>query len=168
MRVRGAIVGLFVMGFLGTSASWVSAEQQALLTADAIASAQAQPVLLSEPSVSPQMPAPRSRPYFRAERRPQWAVPMHVVTAVMQGLDAHSTFKGFDAGAVEANPMVSSFANHRPAFTAFKVGVAAGIIYATDRLAKRHPVRAFITAAAINSAYAMVAAHNYRIARGLR
>jgi hypothetical protein len=135
---------------------------------DAIAPAQTGLVLRSEQIAAPQAIAPRTRSYQRGDRRPLWMVPMHVATAVMQGLDAHSTFKGFDAGAVEANPMVASFEHHRPAFTAFKVGVAAGIIYTTDRLAKRHPVRAFITAAAINSAYAMVAAHNYRVASRLR
>jgi hypothetical protein len=159
---------MFMIGFLGASASQVSAQQPGLLNVDAIASAQVGPILRSEQIAAPQVIAPRTRSYQRGDRRPLWMVPMHIATAAMQGLDAHSTFKGFDAGAVEANPMVSSFAHHRPAFTAFKVGVAAGIIYATDRMAKRHPVRALITAAAINSAYAMVAAHNYRVARGLR
>jgi hypothetical protein len=167
MRVRSAVVAMFMIGFFGASSAPISAQQQSLLTADTIASVQAQPVLLANQTVTPPVPT-RSRPYYRAERRPSWMIPVHIVTATMQGLDAHSTFKGLAAGAVEANPMVASFAHNRPAFTALKVGVAAGVIYTTDRLAKRHPVRALITAAAINSAYAMVAAHNYRIARGLR
>jgi hypothetical protein len=167
MRVRSAVVAMFVIGFFGASSAPIRAQQQGLVTADTIASIQSQPVLLANETVAPPVPT-RSRPYYRADRRPSWMIPVHVVTATMQGLDAHSTFRGLDAGAVEANPVVSSFAHNRPVFTAFKVGVAAGIIYTTDRLAKRHPVRALITAAAINSAYAMVAAHNYRIARGLR
>jgi hypothetical protein len=168
MRVRSAIVALFVVGFLGVSSAPVRAQQQGLLTSDAIAAAQTTPVLRAEQTASPQGPAPVSRPYFRAEKRPSWTIPMHVVTAAMQGFDAHSTFKAIGTGAVEANPMVASFAHHRPAFTAVKIGVAAGIIYSTDRLAKRHPIRALITATAINSAYAMIAAHNYRVARGAR
>jgi hypothetical protein len=168
MRVRSAVVALFVVGFVGASSAPVRAQQQGLVTADAIASAQSDAVLRSEQSAAPQVAAPRTRPYFRVEKRPVWTVPMHVVTATMQGLDAHSTFRAFDVGAVEANPLVSSFAHHRPAFAAFKVGVAAGIIYATDRLAKRHPIRALIASTAINSAYAMIAARNYQVARGVR
>jgi hypothetical protein len=162
-----AIVACFVVGLLGASSSQASAQQlQPLTIADALAAARSQPALAAQQTEIPS-PVTFSRPY-RSEGRPSWMIPMHIMTAAMQGLDAHSTFAAFDVGAVEANPLVASFAHNRPAFTALKVGVAAGIVYTTDRLARRHPIRAFITAAAINSVYAMVAANNYRVARGLR
>lgn len=112
-----------------------------------------------------QLPGPLgAQPYFRTETRPSWVLPMHVVTAVMQGLDAHSTMKALNAGASEGNPIVSGVAGRPGAFTVVKAGVAAGVIFATEKMARRHPVRAFVTAVAINSAYAMIAAHNYRVA----
>jgi hypothetical protein len=113
-------------------------------------------------------PRPAARLVYVTRPRPAWVIPMHVATAMMQGLDAHSTFTAFDAGAVEGNPLAAGFAEHRPAFAAFKMGVAAGMIYATEKMSRRHPVAAFITATAINSAYAYVAMHNYRVARTMR
>jgi hypothetical protein len=64
--------------------------------------------------------------------------------------------------------MMSGVAHKPGAFTAVKLGVTAGLIFATEHMAKKHPKRAFITAIAINSAYAMIAAHNYRVAGGAR
>jgi hypothetical protein len=39
------------------------------------------------------------------------------------------------------------------------------VIYLTEKLRKRHPVAAVLVMIGLNSGYAMVAAHNYRIAR---
>jgi len=164
MSIRDSVAAaLLALGFLGASSIPASAQQQTSLMIDAVAVAPPPPVLMAQ-----QMPLPSlSRPYYRGEKRPLWIIPVHGVTAGMQALDAHSTFVGLNAGAIEANPVVASFVHHRPAFTAVKVGVAAGVIYMTDRMSKRHPIRALITATAINSAYAMIVANNYRIARDL-
>jgi len=107
-------------------------------------------------------------PPVRRRSSPGWILGVHATTALMQGLDAHSTFLAMDRGGVEVNPAVSLFARNREAFTAMKVGVAAGLIYATDRLARKHPMRALVLAAAVNSAYALVVARNYRVAGSIR
>ncbi len=91
---------------------------------------------------------------------------LYAATAVMQALDVHSTLKALDAGAVEANPMMSGVTKNRGAFMATKAAVAAGTVFAVQRIAKRSKVAAVVTAVAINSAYAMVVRNNYKIARG--
>ena len=91
---------------------------------------------------------------------------LYATTAIMQALDAHSTMKALDAGAVEANPLMTGVTKNRGAFMAAKAAVAAGTVFAVQRIAKRNKVAAIVTAVAINSAYAMVVRHNYKIARG--
>ncbi len=83
----------------------------------------------------------------------------------MQGLDAASTFRALDAGAVETNPLVSWVTPSRPGFVALKMGIATAAIYSAHELSRRHKVRAVIALVAINSAYAALAAHNYALAR---
>jgi hypothetical protein len=98
--------------------------------------------------------------------RPQWLTPMHIATVTMQMLDAHSTYAAIhDAHIVEANPLMRSMAENTATLVAVKAGVAAAIVYSTEKLARRHRVAAFATALAVNSAYAMLVAHNYSIAR---
>jgi hypothetical protein len=54
---------------------------------------------------------------------------------------------------------------NKTAFLVLKAGMAAAVVYATDRISKRHRVGAVVTAAAINSVYLTLAAQNYRSAR---
>ena len=61
---------------------------------------------------------------------------------------------------------MSGVTKHRGAFMATKAAVAAGTVFAVQRIAKRNKVAAILTGIAINSAYAMVVRHNYKIARG--
>ena len=91
---------------------------------------------------------------------------LYAATAVMQALDVHSTLKALDAGAVEANPLMSGVTKNRGAFMATKAAVAAGTVFAVQRIAKRSKVAAIATAVAINGAYAMIVRNNYKIARG--
>ena len=128
----------------------------------------AQPIasaaLAVQPAVDeqrPESPAPLPGRY----ERPQWLTPMHIATVTMQMLDAHSTYAAIhDARVVEANPLMRSMAENPAALIAVKAGVAAAIVYSTEKLARRHRVVAFASALAVNSAYAMLVAHNYRIA----
>jgi hypothetical protein len=155
-----ALVVLFSAGVLASSTAVSAQDLQLQISPELLAAEQA-------PGVRPiQVPdRPRAaRLVYITKPRPSWVIPMHAATAILQGLDAHSTFTAFDAGAVEGNPLVATLAHHRPAFAAFKAGVTAGLIYATDKMSRRHPVRAFITSAAINTAYSLVAMHNYRVA----
>jgi hypothetical protein len=79
-----------------------------------------------------------------------------------QALDVHSTLRALDAGHTEANP-VARWATGNPAtFIAFKAGATAGTMYLLERVRKKHPTRAMILLAIVDTAYAFVVAHNYR------
>ena len=136
--------------------------------------------------VSPDMPAPAKRVSAirfteeigkpaalntKAEatsRRPSIVMTsLYATTALMQGLDAHSTMKAINRGAVEKNPLMSYLTSHPAAFVALKAGAAAGLIFAGKRLAKRSKTQAIIALAAVNSAYFAIALHNYRVANSL-
>jgi hypothetical protein len=89
---------------------------------------------------------------------------LYVTTAVVQALDAHSTFKAIDAGAVETNPLAKPFSNNRGAFVALKAGMAAGIIYAGHGLYKRNKVAGVLALVGVNVAYGFIVANNYHVA----
>ena len=101
-----------------------------------------------------------------------WATPvltgLQAATIVTQMLDVHSTGKALKLGATEANPIMGGLVNNRAAFIGVKAAMSAGLIYVTHQLAKDNKVAAIITSAAVNSAYLMIASHNYKVARGLR
>jgi hypothetical protein len=102
------------------------------------------------------------------ERRNQSSTLMtslYASTVAMQALDVHSTLSAFRAGAGEANPLMQDVTKNRAMFMAVKAGVAASTILAARQLSKRNRVAAVATLVAINSAYAMVVSHNYRVAR---
>ena len=90
---------------------------------------------------------------------------LYASTAIMQGLDMHSTLKAFSAGAVEGNPLMAGVTKNRAAFVATKAAVAAATIFASKKLAKKNKVAAVITLVAVNSAYAMIVSNNYRLSR---
>jgi Domain of unknown function (DUF5658) len=71
-------------------------------------------------------------------------------------------------GAVEANPMMRGVAKNPAAFISVKAAMSVGLMYATHKMAKRNKVAAIVTSAAINSAYLVVAHHNYKVARSTR
>jgi Domain of unknown function (DUF5658) len=131
------------------------------------------------PNLSPALYLPASTPRVSAARiqdrvadvrhpsRSPLMMSLYASTALTQALDAHSTMRALDAGAVEVNPVMSYFSRHRPAFVGMKAGAAAGMVYVGHRLAKRSKTRAAITLIAINSAYAAIVAHNYRVANSL-
>src|SRR5438552_8152246 len=92
----------------------------------------------------------------------------YMITALVQGLDAHSTFKALDAGAGETNPFLINIARNRAAFIALKVAIATGLIYEGRGLAKKQKVVSVLTLAAINGVYIALAEQNYRVARQMR
>ena len=93
---------------------------------------------------------------------------LYASTAVMQALDVHSTLSALGNGGVEANPMMSGLTRNKAAFIAVKAAVATSTILATRQIAKRNKVAAVVTLVAINSVYAIVASHNYRVANSLK
>lgn len=115
----------------------------------------------------PQIPLSilRGRPWSSQSKT---MVPLYATTAVMQALDVHSTLQAFKGGAVEGNPIMAGIAAHKPLFVAVKSAVAVGTIMAVRSIAKRHKVRAIVALVAMNSAYALIVSHNYKLARSLR
>lgn len=93
---------------------------------------------------------------------------LYASTAVMQALDVHSTLSALGTGAVEGNPLMAGVTRNKGAFIAMKAGVAVSAIFAAKGVAKHNKVAAIATLVAINSAYALVARHNYQVARAGR
>ena len=89
-------------------------------------------------------------------------VPLYVSFASLQMLDAHSTLRAMRAGGVEQNPLLLGLADKPAALVAIKAGVAVSTIAVADKLRGRSRVGAIALMAALNSAYAVVVAHNYR------
>src|SRR5262245_19250327 len=77
-------------------------------------------VLLSQTAFAqtPPTSAAATPPRPKASRPSIVMLSSYVVTAAVQGLDAHSTFKALDAGAIETNPLLTPLANNRKAFIA--------------------------------------------------
>lgn len=143
--------------------------------------AEAQSSFSSYPRVTFRMPEPVQAP---APRLPQIPLPpvvlkaphlggtggksllnsLYATTVVMQVLDIHSTLQALNNGAVEGNPIMSGVAGRPGAFIATKAAVAAGSIWAANKMAKRNKVAAVMTLVAVNSAYAAIVSHNYRLA----
>jgi hypothetical protein len=131
-------------------------------------------VLLPDVSVPPAIPTDaQTRPIDLAIHRDDtggFAAPavrrsMYVSFGALQVLDALSTRKALAAGAREANPAMAGVVKSSAALFAVKAGTAVATTFLAERLAKKHPRRATILMAVLNSAYVAVVAHNYRVAR---
>jgi hypothetical protein len=90
---------------------------------------------------------------------------MYVSFAALQIMDGVSTQKALNNGAAEANPMMSGIAKNGAALFAVKAGTAAATTFFAERLARKNPKAATVVMAVLNTAYAAIVAHNYRIAR---
>ncbi|HEY7791663.1 MAG TPA: DUF5658 family protein [Vicinamibacterales bacterium] len=160
---------LFVVMFLvlsvtalyaGTPADNGAAAQPTAPAAASAASATTSPLAQPLPLLPPQ------KPIF-ATHRPAALVPLYVSFATLQALDVRSTMTALGNGASEANPLLGGITQHTDAFLALKMGAAAGTIFVSEKLWKRNPVAAVALMVGLNSAYAVVVAHNYRVAGGL-
>ncbi len=100
----------------------------------------------------------------RPAARPRGLLPLFVSYATLQALDVHSTLIALHNGAVEQNPIVGPFVNRPAALVAFKAATTAGAILAADRLARHNRPAAYALMFALNSAYAFVVVHNYKVA----
>jgi hypothetical protein len=80
-----------------------------------------------------------------------------------QALDIHSTLRALDAGHREANPLARWATSNPLTLVAFKTATTAGTVFIIERLRKKHPKRALLLLAAVDSAYALVVAHNYSV-----
>ena len=128
------------------------------------ADAVAMPVVLTAaqlPSLTRPAPLPRE-----SNRPSALMLSLYASTAALQMLDVHSTMTALDNGAVEANPLMKNVAGNKAAFVALNAGVAVSTILAARNMAKRNKVAAIATLIAVNSAYAFIVSHNYKVARG--
>ena len=100
-----------------------------------------------------------------AVRRPAGLVPLYVSFAGLQLVDAQSTSRALDRGAVEANPLMKGFAGNPASLIAVKAAGAAVAIYASEQMWKTNRTAAIVFMIATNSAMAWVAQHNYRAVR---
>ena len=128
----------------------------------------------AEPQVVPVSSAQVSTP-LREQIAPRTSGPrpggmwaLYASTVAMQALDLHSTLTGFKSGAVEANPLMNGVTKNSTAFFAVKAAVATGTILAARKMAKRNRMAAAVMLVAVNSVYAFVAVHNYKVASSLR
>ena len=93
---------------------------------------------------------------------------MYASSALLHALDVHSTMLALDRGGIEANPLMAGVTKNKAAFIATKAAVATGTILAARNLSRRNKVAAVLTLAAMNTAYAMIVQHNYKVARQLK
>jgi hypothetical protein len=101
------------------------------------------------------------RPATSAERAT--LLSLYVSFATLQGLDAHSTLRAPQFGGREGNPVLGTVVGSPAAVVAAKAGATAGVVFASERLWKRHKVAAIILMVALNSTYGAIVAHNYAI-----
>jgi predicted anti-sigma-YlaC factor YlaD len=97
--------------------------------------------------------------------RPAALVPLYVAFAGLQVLDGHSTLNAVGVGARETNPLMRQALGNTAGMIALKSGTAVGVVMLTEKLWPRNRAAAVLTMIAINSAYATIAAHNYRTAQ---
>ena len=135
----------------------------ALLTDALIDVTGAEPAPLAEAAQMRPVDLPRARPagegFSTSLRRS-----MYVSFAALQVMDAVSTRRALNNGATEANPAMAGLARNSAAFFAVKAGTAAATTFFAERLARKHPRRATILMAVLNTAYAAIVVHNYRVA----
>ena len=97
--------------------------------------------------------------------RPAALVPLYLTFGGLQVLDAHSTLNAVGVGARETNPLVRQALGNTASMLALKSGAAVGVVLLTEKLWPRNRTAAVLSMIAINSAYATIAAHNYRTAQ---
>ena len=95
-------------------------------------------------------------------------LPLYASTALLQALDVHSTLQVLGHGGGEGNPIMQGMVSNKPVFIAAKAAIAASTVYAASRIAKRSKIGAIVTLVGLNSAYAFVVSHNYKLAQQMR
>jgi hypothetical protein len=107
--------------------------------------------------------APGAPPIETVElRRPGALLPLYVSFAALQALDVHATMTAVGKGGVEANPAMKGLVREPAAFVAAKVAATAATFYISERLWRRHRVGAVVLMLAVNGAYGVIVASNYR------
>jgi hypothetical protein len=139
----------------------------ALITDAADVVTGAEPAPLAEAAQLRPVDLPRTRP-AGVDLSTSLRRSMYVSFAALQVMDVVSTRQALNNGATEANPAMAGLARNSTAFFAVKAGTAAATTYFAERLARKHPRRATILMAVLNTAYAAIVVHNYRVAGSSR
>lgn len=160
--VATAVVVLLGIGSVGVTTAEAQ-DRVKLNLSTAVSNAVVPPVVFA----ADQLPASFD-PNYRRPGPSTLMNSLYISTAAMQALDVHSTLKALNAGGVEGNPLMSSVTGNKAAFIALKAGVAFSTVMAARHMSKRNKVAAALTLVAINSAYAMIVNHNYKVARAGR
>jgi hypothetical protein len=93
---------------------------------------------------------------------------LYAAQVTLQVMDVHSSFKAFDQGAVEGNPMMRPFVGSKAGMLTVKVGVAAGTMIAAEHLWKNgNRVQAVALMVACNALSGYVVSHNMRLTNQL-
>jgi hypothetical protein len=106
--------------------------------------------------------APFAREARIASERPKALVGLYASLGVVQMLDLVSTKSALKNGAVELNGSMRGSVGKQ---LGMKAAMTVGTIALTERLWKKNKMAAILTAAAANSALAMISANNFRNAQ---
>jgi hypothetical protein len=99
-------------------------------------------------------------------KRPAALVPLYVGFTALQVLDAHSTMTAVTTGANEVNPMMRDAAGNPTTMLALKAAATTGVVILSEKLWRHNRAAAVLTMIGLDSAYAVIAAHNYSASRG--
>jgi uncharacterized protein DUF5658 len=122
-------------------------------------------IAFAAPRAAALPPGADSRP---AGDRPAVLFPLYVSFGALQAVDVHSTLAALNSGGREANPLFGSAMRSPVAIIALKSAGAATVVIASERLWKTHRIAAVLMMVGVNAGYALVAAHNYGVARAGR
>ncbi len=110
-----------------------------------------------------QMPSAPIQPRSGIPQSPRGLMPaLYAGDIALQVMDTHSTFRALDAGLVEGNPLMRWTTAHPVAFVSMKAAATASTILVAEKIRKKHPRRAALFMAGVNTAYALIVLHNYR------
>jgi hypothetical protein len=93
---------------------------------------------------------------------------LYVSTPIVQAVDGFSTMKVVQLGGREQNPLMAPIVSSPAAFAATRATIAFGEIYMAHGLAKHNRFLAIGALAGLNVAYALFAAHNFKVANTLQ
>jgi Domain of unknown function (DUF5658) len=161
-RRQWSIVALLLTVTI-SAASAAQAQERPSLDLSAAVSNALNPAMVAVSDVTPSAFRP-----LRASRTSPLMTALYASTFAMQALDVHSTITAFRAGAVEANPLMTGVTKNTLVFAALKAGIATSTVLAARSMSKTNKVAAVATLIGINSAYAMIVQHNYKVASHLR
>jgi hypothetical protein len=153
---------LVVLSFLLAGIPEFPALGRALARAFPAASVAQAPPVVQPPAAPAQPSVPASEPPAAGRGA---LVPLYASFVALQALDVHSTVRALNGGATEANPLLSGLAHRPGALIAVKAGLAATTILLAEKVRMKSRGAAIALMAAVNSAYAMIVAHNYRVVR---